>query len=77
MTTRDPEAMPLPSFDILNRQWMLNRIAALCGAADVTDEQPEDEDFWYGDMSGLEGSHRQPTQRILSGAGAGHGRGYF
>ncbi|RAL04463.1 HNH endonuclease signature motif containing protein [Aspergillus ibericus CBS 121593] len=41
LTTRDPESMPLPSFDLLQMQWTLNRIAALAGAADVIDEEFE------------------------------------
>ncbi|KAE8158947.1 hypothetical protein BDV40DRAFT_274645 [Aspergillus tamarii] len=39
MTTQDPEAMPLPSFDLLQMQWFLERVAAMSGAADVTDEE--------------------------------------
>ncbi|OGM49474.1 hypothetical protein ABOM_001691 [Aspergillus bombycis] len=44
--TQDPEAMPLPSFALLKMQWFLNRIAAMSGAADVTDEELED---YFGD----------------------------
>lgn len=60
LTTRDPVAMPLPSFELLEMQWMLNRIAALSGAADVTDEQLEDEDFWFGEGGELAGSGNHP-----------------
>jgi hypothetical protein len=41
-------------------QWILNRITALCGAADVTDEQLEDEDFWFGEGGELAGSGNHP-----------------
>ncbi|PYI02162.1 hypothetical protein BO78DRAFT_422852 [Aspergillus sclerotiicarbonarius CBS 121057] len=45
--TMDPETMPFPSFDLLQMQWVLNRIAALAGAADITDEEfePDFESF--------------------------------
>ncbi|PIG81932.1 hypothetical protein AARAC_002246, partial [Aspergillus arachidicola] len=36
------EAMPLPSFDLLQMQWFLNLVAAMSGVADVTDEERED-----------------------------------
>ncbi|GES66317.1 hypothetical protein ATEIFO6365_0013028500 [Aspergillus terreus] len=39
MTTADPESMPLPSFELLRMQWILNRVAAMCGAADVLEEE--------------------------------------
>lgn len=38
-TTEDPEKWPLPSVDLLYMQWVLNRLVALAGAADVTDEE--------------------------------------
>jgi hypothetical protein len=44
MTTEDPETKPLPSFELLRMQWVLNRVAAMAGAADETDEEL-DEDF--------------------------------
>ncbi|PWY64005.1 hypothetical protein BO83DRAFT_382289 [Aspergillus eucalypticola CBS 122712] len=50
LTTTDPVAMPLPSFELLHMQWMLTRVAALCGAADVTDEDLEDEDLGDEDL---------------------------
>ena len=66
LTTRDPVAMPLPSFELLNMQWMLNRIAALCGAADVSDEVLDDPDFWSrGEITSavLEALPPTPTER--------------
>lgn len=38
LTTEDPETMLLPSFELLHMQWVLNRVAAIVGAADITDE---------------------------------------
>ncbi|KAF4461919.1 hypothetical protein FALBO_11283 [Fusarium albosuccineum] len=35
----------LPSFDLLQLQWDLHRVAAMCGAANVTDEDLENLDF--------------------------------
>ncbi|KJK63781.1 hypothetical protein P875_00064752 [Aspergillus parasiticus SU-1] len=43
MTTRDPELMPLPSFDLLQMQWFLNLIAAMSGVADVTNKELDEE----------------------------------
>ena len=36
--TSDPEELPLPRFALLQMQWHLQRIAALSGAAEVSDE---------------------------------------
>ncbi|KAJ5686611.1 hypothetical protein N7536_009230 [Penicillium majusculum] len=33
--TKDPESLPLPSWDLLQMQWILHRIGALSGAANV------------------------------------------
>ncbi|RDW93660.1 uncharacterized protein DSM5745_00982 [Aspergillus mulundensis] len=38
-TTEDPDKCPLPSYDLLEMQWVLNRLVALAGAA----EEPDDE----------------------------------
>ncbi|KAJ0415696.1 hypothetical protein BJY00DRAFT_293127 [Aspergillus carlsbadensis] len=37
--TEDPDTLPLPSIEILQLQWILNRLVSLSGAADVPDEQ--------------------------------------
>lgn len=37
--TGDPENHPLPSFELLEIQWFLTRIAALNAAADVCDDE--------------------------------------
>lgn len=48
LTTEDPETMPLPSFELLHMQWTLNRVAAIAGAANVTDEELKaiEEDYY-------------------------------
>jgi hypothetical protein len=48
LTTEDPETMPLPSFELLHMQWVLNRVAAIAGAADITDEELKaiEEDYY-------------------------------
>ncbi|KAL4938133.1 hypothetical protein BDV06DRAFT_201579 [Aspergillus oleicola] len=38
-TTEDPEKWLLPSVHLLHMQWVLNRLVALAGAVDVTDEE--------------------------------------
>ncbi|KAI9371598.1 hypothetical protein BJX61DRAFT_543540 [Aspergillus egyptiacus] len=43
-TTNDPENLPLPSVDLLDMQWVLNRLTALSGAADVSDEELDSDD---------------------------------
>ncbi|KAI5301253.1 hypothetical protein KEM55_007950 [Ascosphaera atra] len=44
LTTDDPVHHPLPSREILDLQWTLQRLCALSGAADVDDSPPEDDD---------------------------------
>ncbi|KAJ9260016.1 hypothetical protein DTO207G8_713 [Paecilomyces variotii] len=50
ITTEDPENHPLPSFELLQMQWVLNRVVAISGAADVTDDELDDDDDASGDM---------------------------
>ncbi|KAE8380422.1 hypothetical protein BDV26DRAFT_257341 [Aspergillus bertholletiae] len=70
MTTHDPVAMPLPSLDLLHMQWMLNRVAAMSGAADVMDEDFEDDLEGLGDLVleplSLELPERPPRSRESS-----------
>lgn len=37
LTTSDPEKKPLPNWDLLEMQWVLQRLTALRGAADIPD----------------------------------------
>jgi hypothetical protein len=43
LTTDDPEERPLPHFALLEMQWMLQRVAAMSGAAEIYN------DFNYND----------------------------
>ncbi|KAL9113692.1 MAG: hypothetical protein Q9227_002137 [Pyrenula ochraceoflavens] len=44
LTTDGPELRPLPSFTLLEMQWFLNRITAMSGAAELPDEDEEDQE---------------------------------
>ncbi|PYH67557.1 HNH endonuclease signature motif containing protein [Aspergillus vadensis CBS 113365] len=48
--TNDPNSHPLPSMELLDMQWVLNRVLALSGATYATDEE------LYPDFSSNEGS---------------------
>ncbi|GKZ40082.1 hypothetical protein AbraIFM66950_002274, partial [Aspergillus brasiliensis] len=56
-TTDNPDSHPLPSMELLNMQWVLNRVLALSGATYATDEESYS-DFWSfefeSDWSGKE-----------------------
>jgi hypothetical protein len=39
LTTEHPDTLPLPSIDLLEMQWVLSRLVALSGAADVSKEE--------------------------------------
>jgi hypothetical protein len=39
LETEDPENLPLPSWELLEMQWFLNRVVAISGAADVEEGQ--------------------------------------
>lgn len=45
-TTEDPETLPLPSMELLDMQWILLRLVAMCGAAEWLDDDdyPVDSD---------------------------------
>ena len=40
LTTKDPENLPLPHYGLLEMQWILQRVAAMSGAADIYDDDP-------------------------------------
>ncbi|EGD94246.1 hypothetical protein TESG_01767 [Trichophyton tonsurans CBS 112818] len=48
LTTRDPENFPLPSWDLLDLQWTLQRLVALSGAPDVFADTFDDDDSSVG-----------------------------
>ena len=41
VTTSDPEKLPLPSVELMEMQWILNRAAAVSGVVDLTWEEIE------------------------------------
>jgi hypothetical protein len=47
-TTKDPEKLPLPSLELLEMQWILQRVVGMCGAAkwpnldDIDDDSDDD-----------------------------------
>lgn len=43
ITTNDPETHPLPSFDLLEMQWYVNRVVGMCVGAGPEDEAVEEE----------------------------------
>ena len=50
VTTDDPESLPLPSFEILQLQWILHRVRALAAAAGFHDEfSDNDDDYGLGE----------------------------
>nr|KMM64352.1 hypothetical protein CPAG_00704 [Coccidioides posadasii RMSCC 3488] len=54
LTTLDPEKRPLPNWDLLEMQWVLQRMTALRGAADLPDTVLDESDdlasFGYSEM---------------------------
>lgn len=42
--TEDPEKMPLPSWELLEMQWILHRLSALSGALEAEDDVESDYD---------------------------------
>ena len=59
LTTEDPENRPLPHWDILEMQWILNRIVAMSGGAEVNEfdnnDDDDDDDGGGGEVSLNEG----------------------
>ncbi|PYH91750.1 hypothetical protein BO71DRAFT_358790 [Aspergillus ellipticus CBS 707.79] len=45
LKTNDPDEFPLPSYELLQMQWVLHRIAAIRGAADDDEEEETGEDL--------------------------------
>jgi len=44
LKTNDPEKLPLPDFRLLDMQWILHRVSALSGAAELSDDFDKDND---------------------------------
>ncbi|GLA04645.1 hypothetical protein AnigIFM60653_004704 [Aspergillus niger] len=49
-TTNDPNGHPLPSMELLDMQWALNRVLALSGATYATDKELYD-NYWSNECS--------------------------
>ena len=52
LTTEDPENRPLPHWEILEMQWILNRVVAMSGAAEVNEFDNNDDDGGGGGGGG-------------------------
>jgi len=52
-TTKDPKTLPLPSLELLEMQWVLQRLVGMCGAAgwpsldSYDDDTIDGEDGWF------------------------------
>jgi hypothetical protein len=59
ITTDDPDSRPLPSIQLLDMQWVLQRIVAMCGAAEWSwiDGDDDTDDYYDYSYVGLTSSH--------------------
>lgn len=55
LTTHDPDSLPLPSVDLLQMQWVLQRVAAMCGGAEVEDDYDFSDDDGDDDALDVQG----------------------
>ncbi|EFR03825.1 hypothetical protein MGYG_06824 [Nannizzia gypsea CBS 118893] len=71
LTTEDPEELPLPDWDLLELQWVLQRLTALKGAAYVPDKVLDDSDdsdyegsayLMYDGMEQDDDSHKRRSE---------------
>jgi hypothetical protein len=65
LTTDDPEIRPLPSWELLDMQWVLQRLTAMSGAAETPDVDLYDDDMSSDSMLTIQSSFipaRQPWQ---------------
>jgi hypothetical protein len=66
LSTTDPEALPLPNFQILEMQWVLQCVAAMSAAAEPQDQpyHEDDDDFYDLPVAASESIVTSPeTQR--------------
>ena len=65
-TTRDPKTLPLPSLELLEMQWFLQRLVGMCGAAgwpileDNDDDTVDNNDGWPFSDSTYSNVHNSP-----------------
>lgn len=63
LTTHDPDSHPLPSMALLEMQWILQRIAAMCGGAE-DDQSDLDDDDDDGETPALEAEEEEGIERV-------------
>jgi hypothetical protein len=51
-TTKDPQNLPLPSLELLEMQWVLQRLVGMCGAAEWPSLDLDDDDIVDNDDGG-------------------------
>jgi len=51
-TTKDPQNLPLPSLELLDMQWVLQRLVGMCGAAEWPTLDLDDDDIADNDDGG-------------------------
>src|SRR4051794_37310728 len=51
-TTKDPQNLPLPSLELLEMQWVLQRLVGMCGAAEWPSLDLDDDDIADNDDGG-------------------------
>jgi hypothetical protein len=67
-TTKDPKNQPLPSMELLEMQWILQRLVGMSGAAgwpsldDIDDDSAENEDDWLVADYTNYGVHNSPKR---------------
>lgn len=66
METSDPEGHPLPDWHLLEMQWVLQRLSALSGAADVSNltYDDDDEDELYRDHLSLDDDDQEDKSSV-------------
>ncbi|KAJ5104548.1 hypothetical protein NUU61_001895 [Penicillium alfredii] len=66
LRTDDPKSRPLPSYDLLDMQWHLNRIVAMSAAPEIFNEDDdEDEEDDEDDSCTAKPLYRQPPSDVL------------
>lgn len=60
VSTDDPDKRPLPSWDLLEMRWVLQRVAGMSGAAEPSDHKREDS----GDTDEIVVDREAPIQRV-------------
>jgi hypothetical protein len=51
-TTKDPQNLPLPSLELLEMQWVLQRLVGMCGAAEWPSLDLDNDDIADNDDDG-------------------------